>query len=283
MTFYEPMLLEQADHPFDDERYVFEPLIDGHRLLLSLNKGKVTLYTRHHYEVTRQYPELHNIPVIEACDVVLDGEVARSDEDGKFDFELLMERFRAAKPARIRENSKTKPVHYYVFDILYYNGEDMRLRPLWERKLLLHRILQPNAFYSLMLCVEENGKALFDLMQQRNLGGIVAKNRNSKYVGKRSSDWLKIINYTYVNVDLVGYRKNQFGWLAHYQGHSVGVIELAVPPVARKAFFSIAEQIKCAEDRDFVYIQPHLKAQVRTRHWSRDGMLRAPEFVDFVV
>lgn len=283
MTFYEPMLLEEVEHPFDDERYVFEPKIDGHRLLLSLNKRKVTLYTRHNYEVTRQYPELHNVPVVEDCDVVLDGEVARSDEEGRFDFDLLMERFRASKWPRIREYSKTKPVHYYVFDILYYNGEDLRHRPLWERKLLLHQILQPNAFYTPMLSIAGKGKALFDLIQQRNLGGIVAKKSNSKYAGKRSSDWLKIINYTYVNVDLVGYRKNRFGWLAQYQGQSVGVIESAVPSAARKAFFRVAEQIKCAEDRDFIYIEPHFKAQVRTRHWGRDGMLRTPEFVDFVV
>jgi len=283
MTFHEPMLLEHAERPFDDERYVFEPLIDGHRLLLSLNRGRVALYTRHHYEVTQQYPELHNVPVVEACDVVLDGEVARTDEDGRFDFDLLMERFKATKHTKIRELSKTKPVHYFVFDILYYNGEDMRLRPLWERQQLLHSILQPNAFYSLMLSVEGKGKALFELAQQRNLGGIVAKNKHSKYVGKRSLDWLKIINYTYVNVDLVGYRKNQFGWLAQYQGQTVGVIELAVPPAARRAFFSIVEQIKCAEDRDFIYIHPHFKAQVRARHWSKDGKLRAPEFVEFVV
>ncbi|GMK40673.1 hypothetical protein PCCS19_37290 [Paenibacillus sp. CCS19] len=147
----------------------------------------------------------------------------------------------------------------------------------------MQKILQPNPFYSVMFSAEGNGKILFDLVRQRNLGGIVAKHKNSKYVGNRSSDWLKIINYLYVNVDLVGYRKNQFGWLAHYQGQSVGVIELSVPLVARKAFFTIAAQITCAEDRDFVYIQPHFKAQVRTRNWTRNGMLRAPEFVDFVV
>ncbi|GFN30804.1 ATP-dependent DNA ligase [Paenibacillus xylaniclasticus] len=281
--FVEPMLLEKVDKPFDDERYVFEPKIDGHRLLLSLNKGKVTLYTRHNNDVTRQYPELHNVPTSEDCDVILDGEVARLDENGWIDFELIMERFKTSKSTKIRKYSKTKPAHYYVFDILFYNGEDMRSKPLWERKLLLKRILQPNAFYSLMLSIETNGKALFDLMKQRNLEGIVAKKRNSKYAGKRSSDWLKIINYTYVNVELTGYRKNQFGWLAQYQGKPVGVIELTVPSVARKAFFGIAQQIKCAEDRDFVYIQPHLKAQVRTRNWTKNGMLRTPEFVDFIV
>ncbi|PWW06276.1 DNA ligase-1 [Paenibacillus cellulosilyticus] len=281
--FVEPMLLEKIERPFDDERYLFEPKIDGHRLLLSLNKGKVTLYTRHSHEVTRQYPELHNVPVIKDCDVILDGEVARMDEEGWFDFELIMERFRASKSTKIREYAQSKPVHYYVFDILYYNGEDVRSKPLWERKLLLQKIMQPNAYYSLMLNVEAHGKALFDLMKQRNLGGIVAKKRDSKYVGERSSDWLKIINYTYVNVELTGYRKNQFGWLAQYQGKTVGVIEFAVPSMARKAFYSIAQQIKCAEDRDFVYIQPPLKAQVRTRNWTKNGMLRTPEFVDFVV
>lgn len=54
--FVSPMPLVERDTPFDDERYIFEPKIDGHRLLLSMENGIARLYTRHNHEVTSRYP-----------------------------------------------------------------------------------------------------------------------------------------------------------------------------------------------------------------------------------
>jgi DNA ligase-1 len=54
--FLAPMLLEKREDPFNDERYVFEPKIDGHRMIISIENGKVQLFTRHNNEVTRNTP-----------------------------------------------------------------------------------------------------------------------------------------------------------------------------------------------------------------------------------
>lgn len=81
MEFISPMLLEQAESPFSDGRYVFEPKIDGHRLLLSRSNGGTRLYTRHNNDVTSIYPEL----ISNGPDIVLDGEIAVMDPDtGRF-------------------------------------------------------------------------------------------------------------------------------------------------------------------------------------------------------
>src|SRR6476620_848114 len=97
--FLPPMLLEKTEEPFDDERYLFEPKIDGHRLILSMENGIVRLFTRHNNEATTQYPELHNVPIEDNSDVVLDGEVACiNPEKGSIDFEMVMERFMKKKP-----------------------------------------------------------------------------------------------------------------------------------------------------------------------------------------
>ncbi|WP_258881538.1 hypothetical protein [Paenibacillus sp. sptzw28] len=197
------------------------------------------MYTRHNNEVTRQYPELHSVPVEPGCSVVLDGEVARMDESGWIDFEAVMERFKLTRTTKIREAALTKPVHYYVFDVLHYNGTDVRSWPLLERKALLMRILTANAFYSPVFAVEGAGTALFDSIRARNLEGIVAKRRDSLYVGRRSDNWLKIINYQYTDVYIAGYRKDQFGWLAHMNGSSAGIIELSVPSAHKKAFYGV--------------------------------------------
>jgi DNA ligase-1 len=282
--FISPMLLEKRDHPFDDDRYIFEPKIDGHRLILSMQNGIVRLYTRHGNEVTRQYPELHNVPIEDGSDVVLDGEVAYMDpETGAIEFEGIMERFRLKKPLSIREASVRQPVHYFVFDIMRYKGEDVRSWPLSERKALLNEVLEGNRYYSRMLAVDGAGTALFEAILGKELEGIVAKRKDSSYVSRRDPNWLKIINYKYVTVQIAGYRKNQFGWLAQHNGRAVGIIELAVPAAHRQAFYGVAKTIITGEDRDYVYVQPSIEAVVRFRNWTRAGMLRAPEFVRFVV
>jgi hypothetical protein len=78
---------------------------------------------------------------------------------------------------------------------------------------------------------------LFDLIRQRGLEGIVAKRKDSIYVSRRSFDWQKIINYQYAEVQIAGYRKDQFGWLTQHDGHPAGIIELAVPKTHKKAFY----------------------------------------------
>jgi len=281
--FVEPMLLGKREEPFDDDRYIFQPKIDGHRLILSRTAGQVRLYTRHNNDVTLQYPELHNVPVDGDVDVVLDGEVARMDETGWIDFEAVMERFRLTKQERISEAARTMPVHYYVFDVLHYNGEDVRGWPLTDRLALLSDITSSNPHYSNVLTVPGAGIALFNTVKERRLEGIVAKRKSSVYVGRRSENWLKIINYEYADVHIAGYRKGDFGWLAHIDGRPAGVIELAVPAAHKKAFYNVARTLVTGEDRNFVYVQPRIKARVRFRNYYKSGMLRTPEFVEFVL
>ncbi|MBW5448622.1 ATP-dependent DNA ligase [Cohnella sp. CFH 77786] len=282
--FYTPMLLNKRENPFDDDRYLYEPKVDGHRLLLSMDNGKVRLFTRHQFEVTAQYPELHNVPIDDPSDVVLDGEVAYvNPETGDIEFETVMERFHKRKYIEIRQASVNKPVVYYAFDILRYKGEDMRNKPLTERKALLERVLTNNSYYNRVFYVDGAGISLFQLMKERGLEGIVAKRKESVYVGRRSENWLKIINYTYANVEIAGYRRSQFGWLAQQNGKPAGIIELAVPAAHKQAFYGVAKALKTGEKGDFVYVEPRIRARVRSRGWTRNGLLRSPEFVEFLI
>ncbi|MCD9023294.1 ATP-dependent DNA ligase [Cohnella silvisoli] len=282
--FLPPMLPEKRENPFDDERYIFEPKIDGHRLLLSMEKGIVQLFTRHNNDITRLYPELHYVPIEDNSDVVLDGEVACLDPDnGTVDFELVMDRFKLKKPMSIQEAVISHPVHFFVFDILRYKGEDLRERPLIERKMLLEQVLSANNSMSPLMSVESAGVSLFEAIQQKQLEGMVAKEKTSEYSGRRDRNWLTVINYTYAEVQIVGYRKNQFGWLLRHRNRTVGILELAVPSSHKKAFYGVSKGLVTGEDQNFVYVEPSIKAMVRSRNWTREGMLRSPEFVDFVI
>jgi DNA ligase 1 len=196
MLFLPPMLLEKREKPFDDERYIFEPKIDGHRLILSMESGHVRLFTRHNNEVTRQYPELYNVPIEDNTDVVLDGEVAcMNPETGSIDFEMVMERFMMKKPITIMEAAVRRPIHFFVFDISRYKGEDLRGCPLMELKMLLEQVLSANNFISPLMRVEDTGESLFEAIREKKLEGIVAKKKNSKYDGRRDANWIKIIDF----------------------------------------------------------------------------------------
>jgi len=196
--FVEPMLLTEYEKPFDDENYIFEPLLDGHRLQLSFVGSKPTLYTRHFNEVTRQYPELHNVPLREPADVLLDGEVTYVNPlTGAMEYDSLQERYRMKKEPSIREAKRMMPVRFFVFDILYYNGLDLRQKPLLERKRLLEYILEDNAYFRKMLYVEREGSAIFDLVRRSDLEGIACKRKDSIYSEGRQNSWLKVMNEEY--------------------------------------------------------------------------------------
>ncbi len=138
ILFIPPMLLETSQAPFFHPDYIFEPKIDGHRLILSRQEGVTRLYTRHNNDCTMQYPELFDLA---EDDIILDGEVACVDRlSGSIDFESVMERFSARNVDKVLRLTATMPANYIVFDLLRYNGQDLRGWPLMQRKQLLPSI-----------------------------------------------------------------------------------------------------------------------------------------------
>jgi DNA ligase-1 len=283
--FIAPMLLNSREKPFSDQAYIFEPKIDGHRLILSKHGEETRLFTRHRNECTSQYPELWDVPI--DGDVVLDGEVCCTDpESGQINFELVMERFQLKKKNKIQACSNQRPVRYVVWDILFHKGRDLRELPLMKRRSILESVMLPNDYFSIVPQIEERGVDLYQSIVDRSMEGIVAKRKSSTYVSRLSHDWLKVINYQYADVYLAGYRKDEFGWLAHVKENGkmrpAGIIELGANPTQKKAFRNISKQLVSGEDKNFVYLDPRIQAKVKFRSWTRHGMLRTPTFVDFI-
>lgn len=285
--FISPMLLATAPDPFSDPRFIFEPKIDGHRLLFSQQDGVVRLFTRHNNDCTRQYPEIAG--ALFAHDIVLDGEIACVDPaTGVSDFEAIMSRFQARRADKIERLSTTLPAYFAAFDILRYKGEDLRRLPLIERKTILADIELPNASIGVVPFVESEGEALFAQIEARSMEGIVGKCKDSAYeTGRRSDSWRKVINWMYVDVFITGYKKAEFGWLAGVPDERgkirpAGVIELGVGPSEKKAFYGVSTALVIGEDRDFVYVEPRIRVRVKMRNWTRAGMLRSPVFERFI-
>ncbi|KZE65040.1 hypothetical protein AV545_03720 [Paenibacillus jamilae] len=272
--FVSPMLLHKADNnePFNSNLHLTELKLDGIRLLVDTRDG-VRLYTRHKNEVTGKFPELiDNIPIENGT--TLDGELIVTDSEGKPNFESVIERFKSRK-------SKHK-VTFCAFDIINYNGESVTHLPLIERKEILESAFKDNEYYTKTKFILGHGVDYFNLTKQQKLEGIVQKDIGSKYeIDKRSDKWLKVIAYDVGEYYIAGYKKDEFGWLLSDGERIVGVLSLAVGSNERKAGYKVFQQLKVKETENTVYIKEVIKCVVKHRGFTKNNLLRLPEFECF--
>ncbi|WML56659.1 ATP-dependent DNA ligase [Neobacillus sp. PS2-9] len=274
--FFSPMLLHKTATPFDNDHYYSEPKMDGFRLIYSHIAGKKKLYTRHNTDVSNRFPELLDLDIPNGT--ILDGEVVLTDAAGKPDFEAVMSRFSSFKTEKVQQLSQLEPVSFVVFDVLVHSSEKVTHLPLYQRKELLDMLIPKNTpVLSKIMSIHSNGNALFNLIKEQDLDGIVLKRKDSVYeVGKRSHSWLKVINYQVANVLVKGYRKDVFGWLLAFEdGRYAGVMELGVPIEEKKKVYQMPI---IDENEKFAFIDP-LSCTIKYRNITKAGLLRLPSFV----
>ena len=177
------MLAALVDQPFDDENWIFEIKWDGYRAIAELDNGKVNLYSRNNNSFNQKYKPIVSALESIDTDMVLDGEIVVLDEEGRSDFHSLQNFGKSGKGRLI----------YYVFDLLYFDGRDLRGLSLYERKQILKNILPDIPAVRYNDHIIKDGTVFYKLAGEKQLEGIIAKNINSKYQSnKRSKDWLKI-------------------------------------------------------------------------------------------
>ena len=184
-AFVPPMMAESAKTPFDSPDWIFEIKLDGYRAITVFDSaGKPHLWSRNGLALEAKFPAVATaVSKLKLRSTILDGEVVAVDENGIPRFQLL-QRF---------QKQPTAPTLYYVFDVLWYNGDDLTGNPILERRSVLERVLKPREGVQLGSYVEDEGKALFNLTKEKGMEGIIAKRKDSIYrPGKRNSDWLKI-------------------------------------------------------------------------------------------
>lgn len=200
-----------------------------------------------------------------------------------------MTRFQARRSDSIQRLTGQLPVTFVVFDILYYKGQDLRGMSLLQRKEILATASLPaNGNITVCPFIEAAGKALYADICARSMEGIVCKRKDSKYVSRRSTSWQKVINWTYVDVWISGYRKDEFGWLVSVEDgvgrlRPAGIIEYGPNMDHKRVFYRSAKTLITGEDRRNVYLHPAIRAKVKTRNWTKAGMLRDPVFVEFLL
>ncbi len=164
------MLATLIDAPFDDPGWVFETKFDGFRVVSKVDRGGVTLYSRNGKRITKTYPAIAKALSAIRRPAVIDGELVALDAKGRSNFQLLQN----AQRSRVR-------LRYYVFDLMFLDGKDMRRRPLLERKSLLRPLLPKSSLIGYSRHVRRFGKKAFRAARRQRLEGIMAKRADSPY------------------------------------------------------------------------------------------------------
>jgi bifunctional non-homologous end joining protein LigD len=290
-------MLATAGEPFDDPAWVFEIKYDGYRLLAGKEHGDVRLTSRNGHDLTHVFPEIADVlAALPYDDFSLDGEVVVHDEQGLPSFAGLQQRGRLSQKADVAQAALMWPATLYAFDLLLAGDYDLRPLPLTTRKRLLAELLPTAGPIRLSEHIEAAGKPMFERLQSMGLEGIVAKRAASRYVGRRSSDWIKVSARSSDDFAVAGYtppagRRTGFGSLLLAQraadgwryagrvGGGFGEQDLTVI-ADRLAAARAGEAPAGADDeRQARWIVPELVVEVRFKQRSDKGRLRQPVFL----
>lgn len=281
--------------------WIFQIKWDGVRVLSYFDGQEVRLFNRKLNERTRIFPELTNIKSFtNAESIILDGEVIALDSEGNPSFHEVMKRDGIRRVDRVDKVKQEVPISYMIFDIIYLDGNWIHDYPLEKRLKILHEVVQPNIFIQIVP-IEKDGEALFEVVKQHGLEGIVCKNLQSKYeIDGKNSNWMKVKNYrdviaviggvTYrngiVNSMLLGLYDEQEQ--LHFIGHA-GTGKLtreewltftrAIEPlkVDNRPFVNKPDRIK-----DVQWLNPVLTVKIQFIEWPKGHSLRQPSIQAFV-
>ncbi|HEX2055095.1 MAG TPA: non-homologous end-joining DNA ligase, partial [Nitrospiraceae bacterium] len=183
----QPQLATLMDKAPEGSEWVHELKYDGYRMLCSLRDGRAKLFTRNGNDWTSRLRRIAadaatSLPVKQAW---LDGEVVAVMPDGTINFQALQNAFDV--------RSETNLV-YYLFDLLYLDGYDVRAAPLTERKRLLASLTQdvpPSSLIRYSDHIAGEGALVFEEACKRGMEGLVSKRADASYVAGRNRNWVK--------------------------------------------------------------------------------------------
>lgn len=218
-----PMMATLVDAAFDDPDWVFEPKLDGVRVLAYIKGTHVEMISRNGLDLSTQFPALcRQLQEQYTRGMVIDGEIV-AFQDGKPSFNAMLNRLHLKDKSMLEQMDSTIPVVMYVFDILHFEGADLRGRQMRDRRRYLEQQLLPTDMVQLISQVPEEGKTLYAAVIRTEMEGIVAKKLNSVYEqGKRSKCWLKIKGTQSSEFVVGGYSAGEGSRAEHFGSLLVG-------------------------------------------------------------
>ncbi|MCQ6958417.1 DNA ligase D [Mucilaginibacter aquariorum] len=178
----QPMKATLVREPFDDPGWLYEIKWDGYRALAVVENNQAELISRNNISFDQFHPITDALGKWNA-NTIIDGEIVVLNADGKSDFSAIQN----------WQRRKDGQLVYNVFDILWYEGRDLRELPLTERKAILEAVLPADETIKLSKAFDVNGIEFFQAAEKAGIEGIMAKKADSAYTaGDRSKEWLKV-------------------------------------------------------------------------------------------
>ncbi len=270
--------------------WVHEIKYDGYRTLCHVERGRVHFFTRSMLDWSERYRQL--IPYLKKLDISsawFDGEIVVLNQKGVSQFQLLQKSLKDGE----------KNLIYYIFDLLEWNGSDLRDLPLFERKIRLQEIL-PKHKGPLRFSedFEGEGASFLEECCQLGLEGIVSKNKNATYVSSRSTNWIKIkcnrghefiiIGYTEPKTGTTGFGSLLLG--AYNEQRELKYAGKAGTGFNQNTILDLMKKLKKIEEKtspvvDFPlsergihWVKPKLVCEVQYSEKTMSGVLRHPSF-----
>ncbi len=273
--------------------WLYELKYDGYRILGYIEGNTVRLVTRNGSDYTRRFHDVAAALARWAGDraMVLDGEVAVTDDKGKTDFQALQ---------GYMKNPTNQRLVYIIFDLLALDGADLRGRPLIDRKKTLEALMKdapPILSYSPH--VAGNGRACFQAACEAGLEGIVGKKAGSLYTGTRNGDWVKLKCDTRQEFVIGGYALSDKkaggvsslllgyydkGALVYAGRAGTGLSERAARALEEKfrnitrASAPFTNPPKAKSNETLTWLEPVLAAEIKFAEWTGEGLLRQASF-----
>ena len=272
--------------------WLYEVKYDGYRMLARVEHGKARLLTRDGHDWSARLPQ--QVQAVESLGLDsawLDGEIVVLDAQGVPSFQLLQNAF---------ERGGTRQIVYFLFDVPYLNGHDLRDQPLRARRALLEQVLDGHESTTLRYSVplQQPPQRLLDSACELALEGLIGKRTDSRYVSARSSDWIKlkcrrrqemvIAGYTdprgtrqFFGALLLGYYDDD-GKLRYagkvgsgFDGQTLADLHRRMQPLEQHA---CPFPNKPSGLRGVHWLRPKLVAEISFAEWTQDDSLRQAVF-----
>jgi len=289
-SFVAPQLAVLVDNVPVGPDWIHEIKYDGYRTLARIDEGDVQLLTRTGRDWTEKYgPVSEALRKLDVKRALLDGEIAWIDDQGRSDFQGLQQALSSRDYSRIV---------YYVFDLLYLNGQNLMDRPLIERKAMLKALMAekiPRLVYSEHWT--SGGQAVFLQSCKQKLEGIVSKDSHAAYRSGREPTWQKIKCGNRQEFVIVGYsesasRSRPLAALlmgVHDSSKRLRFIGKVGTGFSDRMLRDLHRRLTRIEiarpavsdpprEKRIHWVEPVLVGEVEYKTWTSDGMLRQASF-----
>ncbi len=292
--FIEPCLATAATAPPAGDSFVHEIKFDGYRLQPVLEDGRVIIRTRRGLDWTARFPTIAEaIAALPVKSAIFDGEAVVEDQGGISDF------------AKLQDALKSGDQHgvvFYVFDLLYLDGYDLRAAPLAERKAALEQILTDapdDGVLRYSAHFATSGETLLRHVCALSAEGIVSKRIDQPYHSGRGRDWYKAKCANRQEFVVIGFAPSTatpkaIGSLAlgYYDGGQLryaGRSGTGYDAATARALYAQLEKLRrettpvdgplpAEAKRGVRWVEPRLVAEIEFRGWTGGELLRQAAF-----